>query len=155
MRLALGTRPSSLRVSPKYSELKTLRGKFCVKLCTFRPCSWFNAAATSKRVVSTGNVFMTFPLGVWRRRRASVYAEAGFEDTGPEVAGAGAAAGWGGGAWPARAALSRSAFSLRSSLSASIFARIRCLASISSCFSLRRFAASFSCSFFLSSSFRS
>jgi len=93
------------------------------------------------------------PPDVWKRRRASVYADAGFDVTGPEFA-AGAATGWcTAGARPSRSAFSFAAFRRRSSLSASILDLIRCLAAISSCFSLRFFSASLICSFFWRSSF--
>jgi hypothetical protein len=88
-----------------------------------------------------------FPWLVWNRKRVSAYADAGLEVTGPDEIGAGAAGAGSGGAWPARSAFSRSAFKRLSSLSAAIFALIRALASISSCFSFRFLAASLICSF--------
>lgn len=103
-------------------------------------------------MVSTGNVFIILPLLVCKRNRVSVYAAAGLEVTAPDVVGREGAAGCGGGAWPARAAFSFSALRRRSSLSAAILARIRAFASISSCFSFRFWAASFSRSFFSNSS---
>lgn len=78
-------RPRSFRLSPKNSELYTFRGKFCAKLVTSIPSSWFKAEATSKSVVVTGSVFMMFPFDVWNLRRVSVYAEAGLEETGPAI----------------------------------------------------------------------
>ena len=87
--------------------------------------------------------------------RDSVYADAGFDVAGPELVGSCAAAGGAGGARPSRSAFSFSALSLRSSLSASIFALILAFAAISSCFSLRLAAASLSCSFFFRSSLMS
>lgn len=92
------------------------------------------------------------PVGSCSRRRVSVYADAGFEATGPEVVGRAAAFGTTGGARPSRSAFSFSVLSRRSSLSAAIFALILSLAAISSCFSLRFAAASLSCSFFFRSS---
>ena len=155
IKLALGTNPSSFRVSPKNSLLNTFLGKFCVKLSTSIPLSWFNAAATSNSVVSTGNVFITLPFVVCRRSLDSVYAEAGLEATGPDVVGRGSAARGGGGARPSRSAFSFSARSLLSSLSASILARMRFLASTSCCISSFFCAACFNCSFFLRSSLAS
>ena len=81
--------------------------------------------------------------------RDSVYAEAGFEATGPDgMDGVDAldSAGAAGAARPSRSALSFAALRRRSSLSASIFALILCLAAISSCFSRFLAAASLSCS---------
>ncbi len=93
------------------------------------------------------------PVGSCNRRRVSVYADAGFEATGPEVVGRKALAfGAAGGALPSRSAFSFSDFNRRSSLSAAILALILSLAAISSCFSLRFAAASLSCSFFFRSS---
>ena len=93
------------------------------------------------------------PLGSCNRKRVSVYADAGFEATGPEVVARGAADfGAAGGARPSRSAFSFSVLNRRSSLSAAIFALILSLAAISSCFSLRFAAASLSCSFFFRSS---
>lgn len=69
---ALGTSPSSFNVDPKSSMLKTLFGKFCVKLWTSIPESLPSADATSKRVVCTGNDFWTLPPDVWSRSRLSV-----------------------------------------------------------------------------------
>ena len=93
------------------------------------------------------------PVGSCNRRRVSVYADAGFEATGPEVVGRAAAAfEAGGGARPSRSAFSFSDLIRRSSLSAAILALILSLATISSCFSLRFEAASLSCSFFFRSS---
>lgn len=105
-------------------------------------------------MVSTENAFWMLPLGSCNRKRVSVYADAGFEDSGPEaVESEGAAAfGAGGGARPSRSAFSFSVLNRRSSLSAAIFALILSLAAISSCFSLRFAAASLSCSFFFRSS---
>ena len=77
-----------------------------------------------------------------------MYADAGFEATGPEVVGRAVAFGTAGGARPSRSAFSFSVLNCRSSLSAAIFALIFSLAAISSCFSLRFAAASLSCSFF-------
>ena len=119
------------------------------------PDSCVTAAATSKRVVSTGNDFWTLPEGVCSRSRVSVYAAAGFEATGPEVVGGAAAFGAAGGARPSRSAFSFSVFSRRSSLSVAIFCLMRSLAAISSCFSRFLTAASLSCSFFLRSSLMS
>lgn len=149
---ALGTKPSSFSVAPKSTESKTFLGKFCVKLCTSLPVSWLTAEATSKRVVSTGKVFVMLPPDVWKRRRASVYADAGFDVTGPEVAAGAATDCCAAGARPSRSAFSFAAFRRRSSLSSSILDLIRCLAAISSCFSLRFFSASLICSFFCRSS---
>ena len=81
-----------------------------------------------------------------------MYADAGFEATGPEVVGRMAASWAAGGARPSRSAFSFSVLNRRSSLSAAIFALILSLAAISSCFSLRFAAASLSCSFFFRSS---
>ena len=93
------------------------------------------------------------PLGSCNRKRVSVYADAGFEDTGPEaVVSEGATFGAAGGTRPSRSAFSFSVLNRRSSLSAAIFALILSLAAISSCFSLRFAAASLSCSFFFRSS---
>jgi hypothetical protein len=118
-----------------------------VKDWTSIPSSLLRAAATSNNVVSTGSVLRMFPWLVWNRKRVSAYADAGLEVTGPDEVGAGAAGAGCGGAWPARSAFSRSAFKRLSSLSAAIFALIRALASISSCFSFRFLAASLICSF--------
>ena len=92
------------------------------------------------------------PVGSCNRRRVSVYADAGFEATGPEVVGRAAALGATCGARPSRSAFSFSVLSRRSSLSAAILALILSLAATSSCFSLRLAAASLSCSFFFRSS---
>ena len=92
------------------------------------------------------------PVGSCNRKRVSVYADAGFETTGPEVAGRAVAFRAAGGARPSRSAFSFSVLNRRSSLSVAIFALILSLAAISSCFSLRFAAASLSCSFFFRSS---
>jgi len=84
-----------------------------------------------------------------------VYADAGFEDTGPDVVAKGAADADAATARPSRSAFSFSAFSRRSSLSAAIFALIFSLASLSASFSRLFAAASLICSFFWSSSLRS
>ena len=78
--------------------------------------------------------------------RDSVYAEAGFEATGPDGMDGVDALDSAGAARPSRSALSFAALRRRSSLSASIFALILCLAAISSCFSRFLAAASLSCS---------
>ena len=95
---------------------------------------------TSKSVLSTLKLLVMFPDGVDRRKRVSVYDEAGLlvpddTDVGTvDTFGAGAAC-------PARSAFSRSALILRSSLSAAILSLIFCLASMSSCFSFFFLAA--------------
>ena len=108
-----------------------------MKLCTAIPLSSVRDAATSNKVVSTGNDFCTFPPAVCNRSRASVYAEAGFDATGPEVVGRGVTAGIGGGARPSRSAFSCSDLRRRSSLSAAILALVRSFATASACFSRR------------------
>ena len=152
MREALGTNPNSFREAPKSTESNTFLGKFCVKLPTSTPDSWVTIEATSKRVASTEKDLWMFPEGVCSRSRVYVYADAGFDATGPEVVATSAACTAAGAARPSRSAFSFSAFSRRSSLSAAIFCLMRSLAAISSCFSFRFAAASLSCSFFLRSS---
>ena len=123
-----------------------------MKVPTSTPDSSVTTEATSKSVASTEKDLWMFPEGVWSRSRVSVYADAGFDATGPEVVAIPAACAGTGAARPSRSAFSFSAFSRRSSLSAAIFCLIRSLAAISSSFSFRLAAASLSCSFFLSSS---
>lgn len=91
MRLALGTSFRSFRLSPKNSLSKTFFGKVCVKLSTSWPISSATAEATSNKVVVTGKVFMTLPLGVCNRNLVSVYSEAGLEVVGPLAVVCGAA----------------------------------------------------------------
>lgn len=156
IRAALGTNPASFSVLPKSIEPSNVfRGKFMTNRVTATPSSDCSSCATSNSVVSAGRVFMTFPPGVCRRRRASLCVAAGLA-----AAGAGAGAGVEeeeaeGTALPSRAAFASSALRRRSSLSASIFALIRRFASRSSSFSWRFFAASLICSFRAISSFRS
>lgn len=152
IREALGTNPNSFREAPKSTESNTFLGKFCVKLSTSTPDSSVTIEATSNRVASTEKDLWMFPEGVCSRSRVSVYADAGFDATGPEVVARPAACAAAGAALPSRSAFSFSAFSRRSSLSAAIFCLMRSFAAISSCFSFRFAAASLSCSFFLRSS---
>ena len=93
------------------------------------------------------------PPDVWSRSRASVYADAGFEATGPAFMGICPTKGSNAVTRPSRSAFSFSVRFRLSSLSTKILALILSLAATSSCFSLRFAAASFSCSFFFKSSF--
>ena len=126
-----------------------------MKLPTSSPESWFIAEATSKSVLSAENAFWIFPVGSCSRSLVSVYADAGFEATGPDDTLVEAAGGASAIARPSRSAFSFSALRRRSSLSAAIFCLIRSLAVISSCFSFPFAAASLSCSFFFRSSLMS
>lgn len=152
IREALGTSPSSFKEAPKSTASNTFFGKCWVKLPTSRPDSWLMTEATSNNVVSTEKDFWILPVESWSRSRVSVYADAGFEETGPDAVEGPVAGVVAGTERPSRSAFSFSAFRRRSSLSAAIFSLIRCLAAISSCFSFRFAAASLSCSFFLRSS---
>jgi hypothetical protein len=138
---------------PKSVFSYTFLGKFVVNELTSRP-SCCSTCATSKRVVSTGNVLVTRPEGVCSANLASVYALAGFDVVGPlEVACFSSTLS--AGACPARTAFSASAFLLRSAFCASTFSNTFFLALISSCFSCFLACASFRRSFFCSSSLTS
>lgn len=154
IKAALGTRPASLSVLPISTPSKTFLGKFMLNLFTVTPFSLCNCWASSNRVVSAGRVFMMFPAEVWTLRRASEWLTAGFAAGGAAAAGVDEPARAGSGL-PSRSAFACSALRRLSSLSASILALIRFLASMSSIFSWRFLAASLICCLRWSSSLTS